>query len=1005
MKAIVFWEPDFPFVDTPTLTRSAIEAGLAPAYQVKFVDAAGLPRALEAWPAVFVSPYGSTFPKNMWTAFKHYLEGGGNWVNLGGAPVSRPASYVNGEWRVEREQRAYGKEIFIKQAFPIELPADARYAPPARVVSIAGLSMAPENGESIADMVSDHGVRRAWALQVGFAETDSPVDSGAPSRSPVDPGAPSRTAEIRPIVTASVDGRHVVAPVTTIDRLKSGYVKGRWVLASFDAETPVSPELIRALCDIATLPPVQLTIQPSYACYYPRERASVEIDLHAPALNEVDITVTVLRESKPFYLERVKARSGKLTLALPDPVAAPGLYTVSAIAADAYGRTVASSTNGFWGYDADLLSSPSPVTVDHDYFIRDGNTLPITGTTYMGADTHRNCFFEPNPHVWEYDFALMAAAGVNWVRTGFWKGWERAMPGVGRFDERVFRAINAFLHTAARHDIPVTFTFFAFIPPLWGGENPYLDDVSVRTQEEFVKAIAGRFAHVSTVSWDLINEPSFSSPDRVWMTRPNYDDVERAVWANWLRGHGVADDEWRARWGITPATPLDLPDLSEFDAGEIATAVPSVRVHDYFRFAQEQFRLWAERLASAIRGNGNPQHLVTVGQDEGGTEVRPGPHFYGPAVDFTSNHSWWQNDSLLWDSIITKTPSCPHLVQETGIMFVERLDGRFRRTPDEARNLLEHKMALSFAGGCAGFIQWLWNTNHYLDSDNETAIGFWRSDGSDKPELAAFRGVADFFARNRERITGRVPEDVCLIIPHSNIFSARNLADIATRRSIRVLEYHLGVACRAVSEYRAHEAASASTIILPSPRVLTDHAWETLLAHVSGGARLLITGIVDADEYWRDIPRLAEFGLATETKLVARSETIDIGDDRVEIAFADARGFIERAVVNDNLGASWHSIKHGFGEIIYCPIPVELSISEAETAAVYRAVVGQRPIVTGLLVREVKFKDASLWIFVNERSTDAVYTNGELSITVPTGRIAFAFVDAVGTLLDKYVPR
>jgi hypothetical protein len=187
--------------------------------------------------------------------------------------------------------------------------------------------------------------------------------------------------------------------------------------------------------------------------------------------------------------------------------------------------------------------------------------------------------------------------------------------------------------------------------------------------------------------------------------------------------------------------------------------------------------------------------------------------------------------------------------------------------------------------------------------------------------------------------------------------------------------------------------------------VLTDHAWETLLAHVSGGARLLITGIVDADEYWRDIPRLAEFGLATETKLVARSETIDIGDDRVEIAFADARGFIERAVVNDNLGASWHSIKHGFGEIIYCPIPVELSISEAETAAVYRAVVGQRPIVTGLLVREVKFKDASLWIFVNERSTDAVYTNGELSITVPTGRIAFAFVDAVGTLLDKYVPR
>jgi len=44
------------------------------------------------------------------------------------------------------------------------------------------------------------------------------------------------------------------------------------------------------------------------------------------------------------------------------------------------------------------------------------------------------------------------------------------MPQPGKVDEAVLRAFDAFLLTAHQYDIPVIFTFFAFLPETWGGE-------------------------------------------------------------------------------------------------------------------------------------------------------------------------------------------------------------------------------------------------------------------------------------------------------------------------------------------------------------------------------------------------------------------------------------------------------------------------------------------------------------------------------------------------------
>ena len=86
-------------------------------------------------------------------------------------------------------------------------------------------------------------------------------------------------------------------------------------------------------------------------------------------------------------------------------------------------------------------------------------------------------------------------------------------------------------------------------------------------------------------------------------------------------------------------------------------------------------------MCDAVRAAGSKQ-LVTVGQDEGGIQDRLSPAFWGQFVDFTTNHSWWQNDYVLWDSLLAKQPGQAMLIQETGLQRELNLDEIARRDPE-----------------------------------------------------------------------------------------------------------------------------------------------------------------------------------------------------------------------------------------------------------------------------------------------------------------------------------
>src|SRR5262249_22469368 len=155
--------------------------------------------------------------------------------------------------------------------------------------------------------------------------------------------------------------------------------------------------------------------------------------------------------------------------------------------------------------------------------------------------------------------------------------------------------------------------------------------------------------------WDLINEPSFCNEKKLWSCRPNGDEHEKKWFLGWLEArYGAAwQDVVRSRWRLLPDEPIGLPTDKDFEDGALLGQAKPYRAVDWVLFSQDAFTWWARQMRDAIRAAGN-QAAITVGQDEGGLQQRPSPLFWHEAVEFTSMHTWWSNDALLWDGVCSK---------------------------------------------------------------------------------------------------------------------------------------------------------------------------------------------------------------------------------------------------------------------------------------------------------------------------------------------------------------
>jgi hypothetical protein len=988
---VVFHESGFPAADSAPAQDSLLQA--LPG--ARFASADDLKNRLNS-ANLLVLPYGSAFPEPAWAEIQNFLQRGGNLVVLGGRPFSRAAYRDGGGWKLRDYSVRYMRPLMIDQYQ--ETPGSD------------GLKF--ESNPDITPALPQFAWKQGFSPIIHLSAVDLYNRGGS---------AGSIDANLDALAWGTKDGRRMSAPVIQIDHLRNGFDGGRWIFV--DAElspdfytSAVAPDLIRKLADQALRGAEEFTVRPVLPLYLPGE--PIEVDVRWKTVKETNASLTVKISAENASSDHNHAAT---PLPLTQPLAYPapkekGLHIITAqLVVD--GKVRATYHSAFWIRDLDYLRSGPKLSLNEDYFELDGKPLAVIGTTYMSSDVQRLYFDHPNVYVWDRDLRQIHDAGLNMIRTGWWTGWDKFADENGVPYERTLRTLEAYLMTARKYGLPVQFNFFAFLPEVLGGVNPYLDPEAVRKQKTLVASVAARFHDVPFLAYDLINEPSFSK--HLWTMRPNGDWVETQKWNDWLNKHYSSREALAAAWNA-PITAVQgtiaLPQDADFAPRGMYEGHNSLKIYDYEMFAQESFAGWVRAMGDGIHDSGSHQ-LITVGQDEGGFVDRLSPAFFSPYVDFTTNHSWWQNDAILWDSLVAKQPGKPMLIQETGLQRELNLDESSRRTPENEAALFERKVAMSFVQG-SGAIEWLWNTNSYMTEGNETPIGALRADGTEKPEATVMRNFAKFAAALSPHLRNPQPAQVVVIASQAAQYSAIGDMQIeAQRKSVRALAYYDHLTPYLIYENQIDKMGSPKLAILPSAQALREDAWQQLLKYVEGGGNLLITGPVDRDEHWQKIDRAAKLLPGAHTiQLTYHNATMFPQDAspapnlqrlrNSRLSFdLQAQGSLEALRFRDG---SFTETNHGKGRIFWAAEPVELAAGDQATADVYSYVTGrvgiepQFEVATtasaGVMAYPITLEDSVLYILVSDSAQGSNIdlrdeaTDVRVSLNLPAEHAALALV-------------
>ena len=984
---VILNEAGLPSADSPAFPRPLLEKAIPGA---RFVSAKELGSLLtEPSTRLLVLPYGSAFPEQSWSAIHAFVDHGGDLLVLGGRPFTRAAYHDDSGWHL----RDYSVR-FIRQ-----LSMDQFQATPGSA------DMEFQNNPDVTISLPRFSWQRAFSPILRLSAVDLYNRGGS---------AGSIDARLDPLAWGVKGGRKMAAPAMEIDHLRNAFDGGRWIFLTAELDSQFlsnndAVNLIRTLAERARRGSEEFTARPTLPLYLPGEPVEVEVRWHAAEKPSGPLTLRISEfpEGQPSQRQAQTANLAAQQVILFSSAKEKGFHVVQAELLD--GNTVrATYRSGFWIRDPEFLRSGPHLTVNHDFFELDGHPLAVVGTTYMSSEVQRLYFDHPNVFVWDRDMAQIQDAGLNMLRTGWWTGWDKFCDENGQPYERTLRTLEAYLMTAHKHGLPVQFNFFAFLPEVLGGVNPYLDPHALRKQQTLVSTVVERFHDVPFLAWDLINEPSISQ--HLWQTRPNGDPAEMAAWNQWLSKRYRDRAALAAAWNVPPDSiegSISLPGELEFSSRGMYVGHNSLRVYDYFLFAQETFLDWVRAMREKIRGTGS-QQLITVGQDEGGVRDRLSPAFYGSAVDFTTNHSWWGNDSLLWDSLTAKQPGETMLIQETGLQREINLDETARFTPEEDASLFERKVALSFVQG-SGAIEWLWNTNSYMTEANEAPIGALRADATEKPEATVMRDFASLARSLRSHLQNPRQPSIAVVTSQAAQFSV--LADLqleAQQKAVRALAYGLHVTPYVIAENQIAKLGAPQLAILPSPQSLNENTWQALLAYVKAGGNLLITGAISRNEHWQFRDRPHDLGLRTQLEPQSyRSAEILLQGKTIPLSFDQQKQFSLEALRFGD-GSTWKEIPLGQGRVFWSSYSAELADGLDAATSIYSYLLTtvkikpafelQSAVPPGVLISATELQDSVLYILESENEEDAAIdlrdsaTDAPLALKLPAQHAALALI-------------
>jgi hypothetical protein len=1005
-KVVVFWQPGFPTVASQPVDRASLGKALAalnPAPEVIFADEAMLilPEALSD-AELLVVPYGSAVPVGAWKSIEKFLDGGGNLLIIGGQPLRVPVRWSDRQYVADSPQDTYSRVLGFRHTYEVPVPKNAVFR------WKAGYSWLP------AVKVQ---AQRFFAVEGRLDGLGYMVDS-------------TGVLVAAPVIVSNHAGGG-------LDRRMAG---SRIVALDFDPDPGYWQSgdglaLIQEAAEYARQGAVNLSVETLFSAIRPAEPPLITVHLSAPRRERLgdpvsgEVKLELRSENAVIATATVPfTGNGKADLdsTFHQPLL-PGFYRISAILSES-GQAREAYQNGFWVTEPGALASGPALGVQGNFLTLDGKPFLPVGTNYFTTEENGWDFSGPrNAWVWDKDFEQMAAHGVSFVRTGVWMPNGKFIDAnTGGADERFLRNLEAFLFCAHKHNIAINFTFFAFSPrsgPFASPRspdgaaiqpNPYTDPVSVEAEQAYVHSVAERFKDVPWLSWDLINEPSFSNPGQVFKGNvPNGDPTEIAAWHKWLSHKygslAALEDAWRVpAESLNSFDSVPLPAIADLRYERSGNA-NQVRALDYNMFAQDMFSNWVKSMVSAIRSS-NPNQLIDVGQDEGGVTDRVLNQFYGGAgVSFTTNHTYWQDDALLWDSVVARRPGVPNITGETGYQPVWSPDGTWRYDEFTGQGLTERKWALGFAAGSSGAMQWDWA--------REVDFGMLRSDGSAKVWQDLMRRLGAFARQAAPYAEGLIEPDVAIVLPQSSQMSVGNsFAVEAQQAAVRALYNYAHGQAYAVGEYQTQLLGSPKLILLPSPFGLTDTAWQAIEQRVEAGAVLLVTGPFDADEHFHSTGRQNRAGLSYETgPLTLRENLFHFPGGTETLSFSGLKTTVlSRAFLPD--GKDWLEKPLGKGRILFAALPLELSGNLPAVAHVYSyalKVANIAPVYSttlddpGILICPTRFPNATLYVLASESNRPEISfhdlrSGRGFSGTLPSGRAALLLVGTDGKLLTSY---
>jgi len=989
-KTVVFWQEGFPTIASEPIPKDALNQTLGA--DTTYADLKSLADSLKG-ADLLVLPYGSAVPVEGWGSIQAYLKTGGNLLVLGGQALRVPVRSQNGVFVAGTPQDSYSRELSIQHTYEVPVSEKARFTWKSGFTFLKPVQIQAKRFFTLEDGAKGH-LNGLGFLVEGGLEVAAPVvfqqQMGA--------GDPRSGSRIVMLDFEPTKGYWSSADGISLVQQSAAY--------ALRGATHFQVEVLFSTVKAGETP--QLTLRYRNAR---RERLGQS--------SSGEARVELLSGSQ--ILETVNlACTGKTDLAVPmQKRLDPGFYTLRATYSEA-GQPCEFYENGFWVEDAKLLATGPALGVKGDFLSLGGKPFFPYGSNHFTTEMNGWDFSSPrNAAVWERDFSEMEKAGHTFVRTGVWMPNSRFFEETsGSVNERFLRNLEAYLFSARRHHIAVNFTFFAFAPRsgnAFGDPNPYMDPGALGNQKDYVLSVVQRFKDVPWLSWDLINEPSFSNPKRLWKgNTPNGDGVERNLWHTWLKARYGALEALADAWRVTPEQlgsfdAISLPAWEDL-APERYGNTKLVRAFDYNLFAQETFARWAKTMVDAIRSTGS-QQLVNVGHDEGGVTDRVLNRFFASntGLAFTTNHTYWREDSLLWDSVAAKIPGMPCIVGETNYQPAWAPDGAWRWDEFTGFPLLERRMALGFAAGVSGSLIWDW--------DCEVDFGTKRSDGTNKIWVGMMREMGEFAKKAAGSAAAMIQPSVAIVLPQSHQLSIHNGDALeAQMRCVRALFHNARAEAYAVGEYQLEQLSRPKLIILPSPYALDAAAWKTLKAKAEAGATLLITGPFDLDAHFHPTDRLAELGLKGQPGFITlREQVLKLGKSELRVAYGGDKVNSLNCTELEG-GANWIEQPLGKGRLLFSTLPLELNdnaqvLGEVYAHALKEAAVEPTYTTTlkdpGILICPTRFPEATLYVLTSESTAKAVNfkdvrSGKTFSGELAPGRAAMLLVGTDGVLKASY---